>query len=437
MMRGKEKSMKKTLLVIRQELINTFKRPSYLIVAFGVPLLAVLILGGVKLIQSRSEEDSGTLISTPEEWQMEIEGYIDQSGLIREIPSDLPEGHLLAYDNEDQAQKALASGEISAYYIIPPDYVKTGEIFYVFPDTKALIKDGQKWVMKWTLLVNLLGGDLEAADRIWNPVWDLEERDISASKAQGNMRSGEDCSRPGTACESNDLIRYIPSIMAGLFFVFFMTSSTMLFNSIGIEKENRTLEVLLLSISPQQLLAGKTIGLASAGLIQTVFWLSAVFTLFNLGGSTLNLPENFSFPIDILSWSLVFFLGGFGIYASLMAGAGALVPKMKEAGAANIIAMTPLFLGYIVGIIAPLAEAADAAAPIILSFFPLTSPIVMVMRLTDSIIPPWQLLLSAAFLFASSILIIRATATMFHAQNLLSGKPFSVKRFFQTLLGRI
>ena len=166
--------MKKTLLVIRQELINTFKRPSYLIVAFGVPLLAVLILGGVKLIQSRSEEDSGTLISTPEEWQMEIEGYVDQSGLIREIPSDLPEGHLLAYDNEDQAQKALASGEISAYYIIPPDYVKTGEIFYVFPDTKALIKDGQKWVMKWTLLVNLLGGDLEAADRIWNPVWDLE-----------------------------------------------------------------------------------------------------------------------------------------------------------------------------------------------------------------------------------------------------------------------
>ena len=428
--------MKKTLLIIRQELINTFSRPSYLIVAIGIPLLGVLVLGGIKLIQSRSGEKDTTSINPAEEWQMEIEGYIDQSGLIQAIPSDLPAGHLISYENEDQAQGALASGEISAYYIIPADYVDKGQIYYVFPETKPLIEDGQKWVMKWTLMVNLLGGDLEAADRIWNSVWELEERDISASTSQGNSPASEACSRPGSACESNDLIRYIPSIMAALFFVTFMSSSTMLFSSIGQEKENRTLEVLLLSISPRQMLAGKTIGLASAGLIQTIVWLSAVFTVFNLGGSTLNLPEDFTFPIYIISWSLIFFPGGFGVYASLMAGAGALVPKMKDAGAANFIAMSPLLLGYIVGIIAPLAEVADAVIPLILSFFPLTSPIVMVMRLTDSVVPVWQLILSAALLLGTNVLIIRATAAMFQAQNLLSGQPFSVKRYFQLLLKR-
>jgi ABC-2 type transport system permease protein len=429
--------MKKIFLVIRQELINTFKRPSYLIVAFGIPLLSVLILGGVKLIQARSVEDGAESISPQDEWEMEIEGYVDQSGEIRAIPSDLPEGHLLAFEGETQAKEALASGEISAYYIIPPDYVKTGEIFYVFPETKSLIEDGQKWVMEWTLLVNLQGGDLEVANRIWNPVWDLEERDVSKPAAQGDTRSGEDCSRPGAACESNDLVRIIPSIMAVLFFTSFMNCSTMIFNSIGIEKEDRTLEVLLLSISPRQMLAGKTIGLAIAGLIQTIFWLGAVYILFNLGGSTLNLPDNFTLPIDILIWSLVFFLGGFGVYTSLMAGTGALVPKMKEANAANMLAMSPLFLGYIVGVMAPVTESSDAALPLILSFFPFTSPIVMVMRLTDSFVPLWQLLLSAGFLVITSILTIQATAAMFQAQNLLSGQPFSVKRYFKILFGSI
>ena len=428
--------MKKTLLIIRQELINTFSRPSYLVVAIGIPLLAVLILGGVKLIQSRSGEEDTTSINPSEEWQMEIEGYIDQSGLIQVIPSDLPEGHLISYENEDQAQQDLAAGEISAYYIIPPDYLEKGEISYVFPETRPLIANGQEWVMKWTLLVNLLGGDLEAADQIWNPVWNLDERNISASATQGNLDGSEACSRPGSACESNDLIRYIPSIMAALFFVSFMNSSTMLFTSIGIEKENRTLEVLLLSISPRQMLAGKTIGLASAGLLQTMIWMGAVFVIFNLGGSTLNLPENFTFPVYILAWSLIFFVCGFGVYASLMAGVGALVPKMKDAGAANLIAISPLLLGYIVGILAPLAEAADGLIPVILSFFPLTSPIVMVTRLTDSIVPMWQLILSAALLLATNILINRATASLFHAQNLLSGQPFSAKRYFKLLLER-
>jgi len=428
--------MKRTLLIIRQEIINTFSRPSYLVVAIGIPLLAVIILFGVKLIQNRSADNKTTSLDPSEEWQMEIEGYVDQSGLIQVIPSDLPEDHLKPYVNEGLAKQALAAGEISAYYIIPSDYIDRGEIFYVFPESKPLINDGQKWVMKWVLMVNLLGGDQDAADRIWNPVWNLDERDISYSPGQGNIPDSDVCSRPGSSCESNDLIRYIPSIMAALFFVSFMNSSTMLFNSIGVEKENRTLEVLLLSISPRQMLAGKTIGLAASGIIQTIIWLGAVYTIFNLGGSTLNLPDGFTFPLNIILWSLIFFLGGYGVYASLMAGTGALVPTMKDAGAANIIAMSPLLLGYIIGIIAPIADSADATVPVILSFFPLTSPIVMVMRLTNSIVPTWQLLLSTGFLFATNILINRATASLFQAQNLLSGQPFSVKRYFRILFSQ-
>jgi len=426
--------MRKTFLVMRQELITTFTRPSFLLFAFGIPVLAVLILGGVKIVQGRSAENSGVELGAPSEYQLETEGFVDHSGVIQTISEDL-QGILLPYETEAQARQALQAGEISAYYVIPADYVASGEVEYVYADDTSYLSDGQSWVIKWTLNLNLLDGDLELADQIWNPIWDLETRSI-APEFQGAAVSGEDCSRPGVACESVELIRMMPSMLVAIFFIAFMSSSSMLFNSIGAEKENRTIELLMLSINPRQLLAGKTLALGIAGLTQTVVWLGAIYISFNLGGSTLSLPEGFTFPVEIVAWSLIFFIGGFALYASLMAGAGALVPKMKEAGVASFVAMSPLFFGYIFGLMAPLADATDSAFLVFLSIFPLTSPVVMVMRLTDGFVPLWQLLLSIGLLFITAYFALQMVAAMFHAQNLLSGQPFSVKRYLGALAGR-
>lgn len=424
--------MRKTLHVIRQELITTFQRKTYIVIGFVIPVLAVLILAGIRVVQGRSSGGDETQTKAPVEFQMEVEGYVDQSGLVRVIPKNLPQDHLISYESEEQAQRALISGEITAYYVIPPDYVKEGVVYYVYPETKALISDGQEWVMQWTMMVNLLGGDEDAADRVWNPIWNLASTSI-APQAQPDSASSEDCSRPGFACQSNDLIRYLPLILVGLFYASFMASSSMLFNSISSEKENRTIEVVLLSIHPRQLLAGKTIALSIAGLLQTVAWLGAIFILFKIGVQTLSLPENFSLPTGILAWSLVFYIGGYAVYASLMAGAGALVPKMKEAGGANFIAMIPLFVAYMVGLISPIAGVTNESLPVALSLFPLTAPVVMVMRLADGIVPLWQLLLSAGLTYLTAYFSLRTAAVMFQAQNLLSGQPFSISRYLRAL----
>ena len=192
----------------------------------------------------------------------------------------------------------------------------------------------------------------------------------------------------------------------------------------------------MLSVSPRQLLAGKTLGLCIASLLQTVAWLGAIYASFTMGKPIFNLPENFVFPTEIVLWGLAFFLGGYLLYASLMAGAGAMVPKMKEAGIANFIAMIPLLIGYIFGLMAPLAEATESPLLILMSFFPLTSPVVMIMRLTDSLVPFWQLLLSLILVYATAWWALRASADIFHAQNLLSGRPFSVRSYLLALIGR-
>lgn len=427
--------MRKTLLVMQQELRTTFSRPSYLVFAFGVPLLAVVVMGGIRFIQGRTTPASGMSTNSTPTYHIEKEGFVDYSGLIQTISEDM-QGDLIPFDNETQAKQALQADDISAFYIIPADYIERGKVQYVYPDDKPYLSDGQQWVIKRTLMLNLLSGDEELTDQIWNPIWQLDTRKFTPG-IQETTSSEEECNRPGAACESNELVHLMPSIMVAFFFMTFMSSSSMLFNSIGAEKENRTIELLMVSINPRQLLTGKITALGAAGLIQTIVWLTAIYILFNLGGNTLQLPDGFVFPVEIMVWGLVFFLGGFGLYASLMAGAGALVPKMKEAGIASFLAMIPLFLGYVAGLLAPLAGVAHSSFLVFLSFFPFTSPTVMIMRLTNSIVPFWQVLISSCLLFVTAFFVLRLVGAMFHAQNLLSGQPFSTKRYLLALAGRV
>jgi ABC-2 type transport system permease protein len=415
----------KTLLVLRHELATTFRRRSFLILALGLPLLAVIVFAVLALLRSDADSSSGpsSASSSPE---IEVEGYVDFSGLIRTIPDTIPPGHLLAYAGEGEAKQALASGEIAAYYVIPTGYLETGELFYVYPDTKPLLSDGQEWVMRRTLLENLVG-DAELADMVWNPIY-LEWTMLAAGQpgAAGQPDAGQD----------NDAVQFIPALMVILLYMSFMINANLLAESVSGEKENRTMEILMVSISPRQMLSGKIVALGTAGLVQVILWVGTAYALINIGGQTLALPQGFTIPASILFWGVVFYLLGYAVYGSLMAGVGSLTSRMKDASQASFLILSPLMVGYLIGLLAPLAEETQGLLPVVLSFFPLTAPVLMMMRLADGTVPLWQILLSAALMLGTAYLVVRAVAAMFHAQNLLSGQPFSVKRFFRVLLAR-
>jgi len=82
-------------------------------------------------------------------------------------------------------------------------------------------------------------------------------------------------------------------------------------------------------------------------------------------------------------------------------------------------------------------EAPHAALPTALSLFPLTAPVVMIMRLTIGGVPFWQPLLAAGLMALTAVFVVRSVANMFRAQTLLSGQPFSARRFYKALLGRV
>lgn len=117
-----------------------------------------------------------------------------------------------------------------------------------------------------------------------------------------------------------------------------------------------------------------------------------------------------------------------------MAGLGALVPNMKEASQATTVIILPLILPIL--LINNLISDSNGSLSVILSIFPLTSPVSMMTRLATADVPIWQLILAVLLLVGTVYLVLRAVAGMFRTQNLLSGQSFKIGVFFKELFGR-
>jgi ABC-2 type transport system permease protein len=412
--------MKKTLSVLRNELINTLSRRSFLFTAFGLPLIGFLLVLGVSALNSNGSSSNviSELFGSPDFTSIQAQGYIDQAGLIDAIPSDLPPGSLVAFSDEVVAKQALADEEISAYYIIPEDYLESGELIYITPEFNPISDSGQSWMIRWALQVNLLDGDAQLAARVQNPM----EVQVTALTDQVKRD------------ESNPLTYWVPYATTIIFYMVILMTSSLLLNSVSSEKQNRVIEILMVSVKPRQLLTGKILGLGIAGLIQIVIWLGTGYTLLKISGRSLNLPAGFDLPISFILWGVLFFILGYAVYASLMATLGALVPNLREASQATIVVIAPLIVPmFFVSILIDQPHGGLATG---LSLFPLTAPVTIMTRLAAGGVPLWQPLLSAGLLALTAFVIIRAAAGAFRAQTLLSGQPFSLNRYFAALLGR-
>ena len=410
--------MNKTWLVLKHEIINTLSRPSFLFAIFGIPIIGAVVftVAGQLSKGSSTQNILSQLISSPP--TVQTEGYIDQSGIIKEIPASVQPGLLEAFPDEPSAMQALDKGEISAYYIIPPDYIQTGKITYIRPDFNPLGSSSQSGLLDWVLNVNLLGGNTQMATLVNGPS-NLQKVSLSPEPQRD---------------QNNMLTFFLPYAVTILFYIILLSAASLLLSSVAKEKENRVMEILMVSITPRQLLTGKIVGLGLVGLLQVIAWVGTGRILLARSGTTFNLPVAFQLPPSFLVWGLIFFLLGYAVYASLMAGLGALVPNLREASQATIVVIFPLIIPMF--LINVLIEEPHSLVSTIMSIFPLTAPVAMMTRLSAGGVPLWQTFLAAALLALTAILVVRSVARMFRAQTILSGQSFSRKLFFNALFGR-
>jgi ABC-2 type transport system permease protein len=188
------------------------------------------------------------------------------------------------------------------------------------------------------------------------------------------------------------------------------------------------MEVLMSSMTPTQLLAGKVLGLGLVGLVQMALWLGSALTALNF------IPAGVSLgvvTVEAVAVGLAFFLLGYFIYASLMAGLGALMPGSREAAQYTFFIILPMFVPLYLN--TAIALEPDGPLATALSIIPFTSPVAMVMRMVSTDVPAWQIALALALSAVTVAAVIWVVSRIFRAQSLLSGSKPTVREIVAAL----
>jgi len=208
-------------------------------------------------------------------------------------------------------------------------------------------------------------------------------------------------------------------------FVMLLYMTTLLYGqmigrSVVTEKTSKTVEIMLSSVSPRELMFGKILGLGLAGLLQYGIWVSIALVLTRLAGPLLGIAVPASVTPGNMAWLVTFFVLAFFLYASLYAALGAAAEDEQHLGQLA----WPVLIFLIVPLVMISSFVSNPGSPlsVALSLFPMTSPIVMLIRVLIAPPPLWQVALCLAILVASIYLAAAAAARIFRTGILLTGK---------------
>ena len=399
--------MHKTLIILRHEFLSLVSKPTFWIGLFAVPLisgaimLVVFISGSAALAVTMAQRNA-----VPERPY----GVVDMSGLLAQTPQVLAEQpQLRSFVSEAEARVALGSDQISGFYLVDRDYLDNGDVRFVSKQFSPFEDLNKTDSFRDILHLALLKGDVDQVKRLDKPVNITARKSLAPTQARGGF-GGE--------------FSPVPFAIGFAFFLTLISSASYLMQTVTVEKENRVMEVLMSSASAVQLLTGKIMGLGLLGFIQLLLWLLSGLSLVRF----IPVIEQYVGPLPIVAilWGVVYFIGGYFIYASLMAGLGALMPGGREAGQYVFFIMIPLLIPMWLN--SAITSDIDGLLATGLSLFPLTSPVVMPMRLVEGGVPPWQILLGLVLLSIGVIAAVVLVARLFRAQSLLSGSTPTFKQ---------
>lgn len=239
------------------------------------------------------------------------------------------------------------------------------------------------------------------------------------------------------------------------FFIAFFGGQVM--QGVSEEKSNRIVEVLISSVRPFQLMAGKIIGVSLVALTQFALWIgltsviylgftaamgigqqgaiTATGTIMNQATEAHNIMDNemvikamdimgsINFGVIIVSF-LAFFVLGYLLYATLYAAAGSLTESNTDSQQFTLPITTPLLLGFITSL--QVVNNPDGALAMTLSMIPFTSPICMMTRIPFGI-PIWQIIVSLIILIVSFIALTWIAAKIYRTGILMYGKKITYK----------
>ena len=402
--------MNKTYLIFRHEFLHTIRRGSWITMTLFVPVLALLGIGIIAMVT--------TLFEPPKEVIRAI-GYVDEAGLIDDRTTH-GFARLVPYALKEDAGQALVNKDVREYFIIPEDYTSSGIIqrytlekeLITPPTTVAMIKS----FLTGNLLKDKVPPDIVAL--IVSPL-NLE---VTRVTEKGDI-----------ALEQSIIgSLVIPGAFSLLLGFALMFGATSLVSGLGEEKESRLIEVLFSSVSVRQLLISKVLALGTAGLLQVLVWLISAPLLLGLASSSFGgFLSEIRLPVNFIVLGFVYFILGYGLFAVLSIGIGAISSNAQEGAQLSMFytlaSLIPLWFAGL------LMNFPDMPLWAVLTIFPVTAPVQTMLRLGVSDIPLWQIMTSIGVLLLSVVAGLLLAIKIFRVYMLMYGKRPRIAEIIQGL----
>jgi ABC-2 type transport system permease protein len=380
--------MRKVWKVAAYEYRRHVLRKSFILVLLSVPAIIALMvaLGALSAAIDKSRDPVG---------------YVDKAGLFDDpipapqrgsspdnpsVPRLIP---LLPFATEEEAQEALGSKEIQAYYVVAAGYYETNQVELVYLKPPSGDVSRQFW-------------DFMQINRLKDLPPDLARRAVADSNLI--VRWPDNVQGGGREFSQSAFFSMLLPLLTGIVFVFlFMTASGYLMGAVVEERENRTMEVLITSLSPGQLMAGKILGIVAIALTQLVSWIVVAGLVVAVGRYFLDIEPLQNLSLDMRSMAIIASLSipAFVTIAALMTAVGATVAEAQEAQQATALFLMPFFIPVWLG--AVIVENPGGPLAVGLSLFPPTSVATFSLRLGFAPVPAWQIATSAALISLTAL----------------------------------
>ena len=279
----------------------------------------------------------------------------------------------------------------------------------------------------------------------------IDKKEIDAAKTHISIQM-ENFTGEKTSELDNVMKITIGGIAGYLIFMFIIIYGNMIMRSVIEEKTNRIVEIIISSVKPFELMLGKILGTSLAGLTQFAIWIVIGGVLLALAPSFFevntsaqavqgvgNVSEinnivaalyHFPFAETFLVF-LLFFIGGYLLYSSLYAMIGAMVDNETDTQQFLMPILLPLILAFYVGMFSVIEEP-HGTISVVFSYIPLTSPVVMLMRIPFGV-AWWEVLISLVILYLTFFAVIKLASKIYRIGILMYGKKASYREVWKWL----
>lgn len=442
--------MNSTFIILKQEYLKRVKKKSFIILTILTPLLLALVYGLVFYFSIKDDTEERT-----------IAVYDESTLFLGEFKQDGNTKYIFVPREEYEQLKNKLKG--TPYYgvlYIPRD-IYTSNRAQLISEKQLPFELVQKIERK---LSRFIENDKRQKIIEETGIPDLEAK-LRATRTDISLNTLR-LTDTGEAKESSSTVAFIASYAMGFIIYFFVFMyGAMVMRSVMEEKKNRIIEVIISSVKPSQLMAGKIIGTALVGLTQVLIWLilggialgvvSSFFepeTAQQMGQSLMEaqsqspmaqqaavqpnkvaeiigMISNLNLPLIFMSF-LFYFLAGYLLYSALLGAVGAAVDNDEDSQQMVFPVTFPLIFSIM--LLFPIAKNPEGPLAFWCSIIPFTSPVAMMARIPYE--PPvWEILLSVGLLLATTFACIMAAAKIYRIGLLMYGKKVNLKEIIKWL----